>query len=166
MILETARLVLRRFQLKDLSQLHFYRNDPLCARYQEWEDTTLDELHLFIQRNQTRSLKDQQIQVAIATKEDDQLIGDLFVAKKGRTITLGFTTSPEFQRQGYMFEALSTFLPYLQTKYPQAEILCLVHPGNLASERLLAKLHFEKERYLAAFHSNVFILKKKPDTKR
>lgn len=32
MIIETDRLILRPFQLKDLSHLHLYRNDPLCAR--------------------------------------------------------------------------------------------------------------------------------------
>lgn len=160
MMIETPRLILRRFQLKDLSQLHFYRNDPLCARYQEWEDTTLDELYQFIQKNQNLSLDDQQIQIALASKIDDQLIGDIFIAKKGRTITLGFTTSPIFQRQGYMFEALTAFLPYLRKRYPQSAIICLVHPGNLASEKLLAKLHFEKETYIPDFNSNVFSLPK------
>lgn len=161
MIIETARLVLRQFQLKDLSQLHFYRNNPLCTRYQEWEDTTLDELDLFIQENMTRSLNDQQIQLAIASKKDDQLIGDIFVAKKGKTITLGFTTSPPYQRQGYMFEALTTFIPYLQKQFPLSDIICLVHPGNIASEHLLYKLHFEKEEYIPEFNSNIFTIKKK-----
>lgn len=161
MFIQAPRLILRRFQLKDLSQLHFYRNDPLCAKYQEWEDTTLDELNLFIQKNRTRSLEDQQIQIALATKANDQLIGDIFVAKKGRTITLGFTISPRFQRQGYMFEALTAFIPYLHAKYPKSDILCLVHPGNIASEGLLKKLHFKKETYIKDFNSNVFVMQKK-----
>lgn len=161
MIIKTPRLILRQFQLKDLSQLHFYRNDPLCAQYQEWENTTLDELDLFIHENMTRSLNDQQIQLAIASKKDDQLIGDLFVAKKGRSITLGFTTSPPFQRQGYMLEALTAFIPYLQSQFPLADIICLVHPGNIASERLLSKLHFVKEEYIEEFNSNIFTIKKK-----
>lgn len=160
MIIETDRLTLRPFQLKDLSHLHLYRNDPLCARYQTWENTTIEELKFFIKENMTRSLDDQQIQIALAAKETDQLIGDIFIAKKGHTITLGFTTSPPHQRKGYMLEALTAFIPYLQKRFPSSEIICLVHPGNHASEQLLKKLHFIKEEYIESFNSDVFVLKK------
>lgn len=60
-----------------------------------------------------------------------------------------------------MFEALSHFIPYLQDLFPVAEFICLIHPGNIASERLVAKLHFEKEGYIGEFDSNVFVLKAK-----
>ena len=145
MIIETDRLILRPFQLKDLSHLHLYRNDPLCARYQAWENTTIEELKFFIKENMTRSLDDQQIQIALAAKETDQLIGDIFIAKKGHTITLGFTTSPPHQRKGYMLEALTAFIPYLQKRFPSSEIICLVHPGNHASEQLLKNFTLSKK---------------------
>ncbi len=161
MMIDTPRLTLRQFQLKDLSSLHYYRNHPVCTKFQNWDDTTLEELDLFIKSNMQRSIQDQQMQIALARKETDELVGDIFLAKKGRTITLGFTTSPQFQRQGYMFEALSHFIPYLQDLFPVAEFICLIHPGNIASERLVAKLHFEKEGYIGEFDSNVFVLKAK-----
>lgn len=161
MMIDTPRLTLRQFQLKDLSSLHYYRNHPVCKKFQNWEDTTLEKLDVFIKSNMQRSVHDQQMQIALALKETNELVGDIFLAKKGKTITLGFTTSPHFQRQGYMFEALSHFIPYLQDLFPVSDIICLIHPGNIASEHLVAKLHFEKEGYIDEFDSNVFVLKAK-----
>lgn len=123
MMIDTPRLTLRQFQLKDLSSLHYYRNHPVCKKFQNWEDTTLEELDVFIKSNMQRSVRDQQMQIALALKETNELVGDIFLAKKGKTITLGFTTSPHFQRQGYMFEALSHFIPYLQDLFPISNVL-------------------------------------------
>lgn len=42
-----------------------------------------------------------------------------------------------FQRKGYIFELLTSLIPFLFQKYDDYEICCLVHPENIASKSLI-----------------------------
>ena len=47
--LETPRLIIRRFQDKDLAAFVDYRNDPEVARYQSWDSISAPRAQSFIQ---------------------------------------------------------------------------------------------------------------------
>ena len=47
--LETPRLIIRRFQDRDLAAFVEYRNDPEVARYQGWNSISRPQAQSFIQ---------------------------------------------------------------------------------------------------------------------
>ncbi|BCN29956.1 acetyltransferase [Anaeromicropila herbilytica] len=156
-MLYTSRLHLRKFKVKDIDELYKYRNNQECAKYQEWEDTSREYLTQFIEDNKLKQIEDDEIQLAIALKDTDELVGDVYIAKKGKTITLGFTTSPTYQRKGYMYEMLHELISYLWRIYSDYEICGLVHPENDASMRLMEKLGFHKEELIEEWNSQVYV---------
>lgn len=157
MLLQTSRLILRPFQLQDYSHLHAHH--PLTIEPHSNHETTLfDELDLFLSEARKDTLE-KQMQIALVLKEKQDLIGDITVTYRNQSLALSFATLPEFQRQGYMHEALTLFLPYLESRYPTLNIVCLVPKSNLISQQLLKNLHFEQTQYVSDFDCHLYIRK-------
>lgn len=155
--LETKRLVLRNLKYEDLNTLFEYRNDPHCAKYQRWDNTSLDYLKGLIEKNNTARILDKKtMQVAIGLKSSNELIGDMFIAFKDNTITLGYTIATKHQRNGYAYEILKGVMTYIFDNFSNYEIACLVHPNNEPSIKLLEKLNFKNEGYVKSIDSVVF----------
>lgn len=155
--LETKRLVLRNLQVEDLNTLFEYRNDPHCAKYQRWNDTSVEYLEALIEKNKLAKILDKKtMQVAIGLKTSYELIGDMFIAFKDNTITLGYTISTKYQRNGYAYEMLKEVIDYIFDNFENYEIVCLVHPNNEPSINLLEKLNFKNEGYVKVIDSIVF----------
>lgn len=157
MLLETARLFLRPFQLQDYSHLHS-RHHPTIASHPDHEMTLFDELDLFLTEPKNHPLE-KQIRIALILKEKQALIGDLTVTYRDKTLALSFATQPEYQKQGFMHEALTAFLPYLQNHYPALEIVCLVPKNNQISQQLLQNLNFAPVQYLSDFDCHLYTRK-------
>lgn len=152
------RWILRRFEHRDLKNLYLYRNNEACSRYQRWDATSEESLKDLIEKHQNRELEDGDIYLAIADSYTDELIGEVYIALKEKTITLGYTISPEYQRKGYAYEVLSTLIPELLNEYTGFEIVCLVHSNNQPSKKLLEKLGFKKQGCKARIYSKIFSL--------
>lgn len=78
----------------------------------------------------------------------NELIGDIYLAFKDKTITLGYTIAPKHQRKGYAYEILQSIIFYFFNNFDEYEIVCMVHHDNKTSKMLLEKLNFENEGYL------------------
>jgi [ribosomal protein S5]-alanine N-acetyltransferase len=157
-ILESDRLVIRNLKSDDITSLYEYRNDYNCAKYQAWADTSKKYLKEFIENQKNKTIEDNRLQLAIAIKTTNELIGDIFVSIKDRTISLGYTIKPKFQRQGYAYETLKEFIKYLFNRFKGYEIVCMVHPENEASKNLLKKMNFINEGYFEKRNSIVYSL--------
>lgn len=158
-MLETNRLYLRRFEDNDIDFFYKYRNDPLCKKYQSWEDTSRKYLIEFIHEQKEKCLKDgDSIQRVIVLKETDQMIGDIFLALKGRTFTIGYTLSPEYWHHGYAREMIGAVTNTLLKHYPDYEIVALIHPDNKASIALVESLGFVRELYLILEDTVIYVL--------
>jgi RimJ/RimL family protein N-acetyltransferase len=158
MILETERLLLRNFKYDDLDLLYKYRNELNCAKYQSWDDTSREYLQSFIKEEKNKIVKGETLQLAISLKNNNELIGDTYIAFKNKTITLGYTISPQHQRKGYAYEILQSIISHLFKNFDDHEIVCMVHPDNEASKMLLEKLNFENEGYLKEIDSLIYSL--------
>src|SRR5215207_9764855 len=68
--LGSPRLVLRRFAMTDTDAFAAYRADPLVARYQDWERSSLTEAATFIrrQRRQVPGVPGRWTQIALALR--------------------------------------------------------------------------------------------------
>lgn len=154
---ETKRLWLRNVKSTDANIIYDYRNHPLCARYQRGQIKTLCGITELIERrkNDVISMRSPSL-VAVAIKQTDELIGEINVMPQDGIITLGYTFSYKYHRQGYAFEALSTLLDMLHRQYPDSESICYTDPKNLPSIKLLKKLGYKDMGYIPAINACVF----------
>ena len=147
--LESERLILRSFENRDLDEFVAYRADPEVARYQGWENFTIDDGKRFIKDMSAAEIDvpGTWFQIALVLKESDQLVGDLAVHTHddARQVEVGFTLSSQFQGQGYAAEALRRFLTYLFVELDKHRVIAITDAENLAAQRLLEKLCFRLE---------------------
>src|SRR6185503_6667165 len=106
----TERLILRRLHEKDIEALVAYRSDPEVARYQNWTEVTECEARGLIKSKQQTpfGVLGVWLQIAIALRETDALIGDIGVCASpdGHIAEIGFTLSAGHQGKGFATEAV------------------------------------------------------------
>ena len=151
--LHTHRLVLRRFTEADAPAFLAYRNDPRIARYQGWESCSPAEAAEFVQCHAVRAfgLPGEWLQIAIALKESNQLIGDCAVrvhAPDARQATIGGTLCRPFHRQGFAVEALSCLLECLFVGLKLHRVVADTDVENAAAWRLMEQLGLRREGHL------------------
>jgi RimJ/RimL family protein N-acetyltransferase len=150
---ETKRLILRRFTARDAEAFLAYRNDPRIAQYQSWEGCTAEEATEFVHRQATRQfgVPGEWLQIAVALKESDQLIGDCAVRihpQEPRQATIGVTFAQAYQKRGYAVEALSGLLDCLFARAKLHRVVADTDPKNTAAWRLMERLGLRREGHL------------------
>ena len=148
MILETTRLQMRAFEVRDAEAFAAMRQDPEVARYQSWEpDFSYSQARDFISELQKAKLgtAGEWYQIAIADKRSDEFLGDIgvFFDEEGKgEVTLGYTMSSAAQGNGYATESMDALLDYLSENFSAVKASALTDVLNLPSQRLLEKLGF------------------------
>lgn len=151
--LPTPRLVLRRFTEADVAAFFAYRNDPKIARYQSWEGIELAAATEFVRHQQLQEagVPGQWLQIAIALKDTNALIGDCALkvqAHDPRQATIGGTLARRFQRQGFAAEALSCLLDALFDRLKLHRVVADVDVENTAAWALMEQLGLRREGHL------------------
>ena len=138
-VLETKRLVLREFEEKDLEEFMKYRNNTSWMRFQNFKnlDKNAFRAKLLIPLD-----FDKGSQLVISKKEDNVLIGDLYIMREGKRIYLGYAINPDYSRNGYMKEMVTETLKFLQFRYPGCLIVAETDIDNISSIKLLEKVGF------------------------
>lgn len=155
--LETGRLLLRRFGEGDLEPFLAYRNDPVVARYQDWEGCTEAEaLHMIrtLEREEPFA-PGEWFQFAVELKETGRLVGDLGfrVEPDGRQAEVGYTLAREHWGNGYASEAVSCLLEHAFGVLGLHRVHATVDQQNAPSAALLERLGLRRE---AAFVENAW----------
>ncbi len=155
--LKTARTVLRRLEPKDVAVMHDYRNNDLCARYQRGQTRDRAGIEDLIRRRaaDTLGVEDNAL-LAVALADTDEMIGEIVVMPNEGTISLGYTFSYKYHRQGYAYETLSALIHHLHETYPAWDFVSFTDPQNTPSRNLLLKLGYRDMGYLPAKDSRVF----------
>ena len=148
--LYSPRLVLRNIYPRDLKDFLLYRSDPDVCRYQDWETFDKDEALNFIHDQTDKSLRNTEewIQIAVALKDSDQLVGDCALKRTdidGSIAEVGYTIAPLYQGNGYAVEAVTLLIKTLFEDHHVHRIMARVDPRNDASIKLLHRLGFELE---------------------
>ena len=151
--LHTTRLLLRRFGEADVQPFLAYRSDPAVSRYQSWETCDLAEATEFVRRHQSQEagVPGQWLQIAIALKDTNALIGDCAFkvqAHDPRQATIGVTLARENHGQGFATEALSCLLAALFERLKLHRAVADTDPENTASWTLLERLGLRREGHL------------------
>lgn len=134
----TPRCCIRQFCEKDLPFFIQYRNNADWIKYQGFCGLSLEEYR--------RELLQQHplcegIQLAVADRQTDILLGDLYLRQEGTVCWIGYTIDPAHARQGYTFEAVGALIRFL-FEHGIHTIKAGALPQNTASISLLTKLGF------------------------
>ncbi len=156
-MLETNRCIVRQFEEKDLESFMVYRNNDEWMKYQGFKNLSKDEYKkaLLVPLDITKGM-----QLAIIDKAINTLIGDLYVSKKEKTISIGYTINPDFSRKGYVTEVLKAYLPELQERFSDCEIIAMTEKENIPSKNLLLKLGFVYDEWIEKWQSEVYVYSK------
>ena len=157
-MLETDRCILRSFKEKDLDSFMTYRNNEEWVKYQNFKNLTKEQYReaLLVPLNLENG-----VQLAIADKNSDILVGDIFIAKKEKAITIGYSINPIYSRKGYISEILKALLPKLRANYPDYEIIAMTEKDNIPSKNLLIKLGFIYRGWIDKWQSEVYVFSQK-----
>ncbi|KAA0940597.1 MULTISPECIES: GNAT family N-acetyltransferase [Streptomyces] len=151
MLLETPRLVLRRFRAADAAPLAAYRSDPAVARFQSWTPpVSLDAAARLVRTLAEGSPREPGwFQYAVELKADHCLVGDVGVRlhENRRQAEIGFTLAGDRQGHGYAAEAVGAVLDDLFRRGLH-RVSAECDARNTRSARLLRRLGFVQEGLL------------------
>jgi RimJ/RimL family protein N-acetyltransferase len=156
-LLETDRLFLRNLEQRDADDMFDYRNNDICARYQRGQIKDFDGIVALIDRRKDDVISvDAPFIIAVALKSNNEMVGEIVVMPQDGAITLGYTFSYQYHRNGYAFEALSALIEVLHERFPEWEFICFTETENKASMALLLKLGYTDLGYSEKKTSQVF----------
>lgn len=155
--IETERLYLRNTIPCDAAVMFDYRNNELCSRYQRGQTKDYEGIAKLVERRKNDVLSvEAPFMVAVAIKETNEMIGEIVVMPKDNTISLGYTFSYKYHRQGYAFESLVVLIDILHKMVPDWEFISFTEPQNVASMGLLLKLDYKNLGYVPSMESQAF----------
>jgi len=148
--IQTARLLVRRFQDGDLATFVQYRNDPEVARYQGWDSIPEARAAAIIQEQQEiePGVPGQWFQFAIELKETHQLVGDCglsVLVQDARQAQLGITLARAHQGQGLATEAVNAVLDYAFINLDLHRVIATVDVENVRSAALMERVGLRRE---------------------
>ena len=158
--LNTARLIVRRFEDRDVEAFWRLRNDPEVARHQGWPfPYSESEAASFVEAmaREPVIVKGEWFQFVIEHGSDAVLIGDIGVradSLTGKEVEIGYSLDPAYQGQGLMGEALTALFTYLFEVLGKKRLVAVTHAINDKSCRLLQRLHFTLEGTLGNIDPN------------
>lgn len=154
-IAETERLILRRYESKDLEDLYEYLSDPQVVEHEPYEAMSLDEVKGNLE---WRILSDEM--VAVELKSNHKMIGNVYIGKRDfDALEIGYVFNKNYWGKGYAKESCAkliemAFADGIHRIYAECD------PKNPSSWRLLEALGFEREAHLKR---NVYFKKDEND---
>lgn len=152
MIVETERLVLRRFTLADADFMLALMNDPAWLRFiGDRGIRTNDDARDYIQSSLLAGYERFGFGMYVTElKESGLAIGICGLLKKPalKDVDLGFAFLPKFWGKGYAFESASAVLALGKNSFGLTRIVAVTSPDNYNSIKVLEKLGFKFEQML------------------
>ena len=152
MRIETERLILRNFELKDKEDLCEYMLQRVDALYEGYPDFTVEKgEEEIINRSKSDEF------YAIERKEDHKVIGNVYMGKREfNSRELGYVLNEKYHRKGYATEACKGIMNYF---FEQGlhRIYAETAPENIPSWKLMEKLGLTREAHFrqnVSFHSD------------
>ena len=143
-MLDTERLVIRRFQAGDWSDLNDYLSDPDVVFYEPYCIFTIEESKSeAIRRSHDTDFW------AVCLKDGGKVIGNLYLSKQDfDTYELGFVFNKKYQGQGYALESAKALVNFTFSKLEARRIIAMCNPENKKSWRLIERLGLRREGHL------------------
>jgi RimJ/RimL family protein N-acetyltransferase len=150
-IITTDRLIIRKYEEKDLDDLYEYLSDEEVVRFEPYSALSLEET----KKNLEWRVSSDEI-FAIELKSTGKMIGNVFLGKREcETLELGYVLNRKFWGNGYAFEACYAMCANVFSNGThRIEANC--DPLNSASWKLLEQLGFVREGHL---HKDIYFRK-------
>ena len=147
MILETERLILRRWKESDAEDLYIYASNPDVGPIAGWPPHQSVEESLDVIKNVLNGKE----AYAICLKEDGKAIGALELKLHGHTdmterddeCELGYWLGKLFWGQGFMTEAAREILRHAFEDICMSKVWCGYYEGNAKSKHVQEKVGFK-----------------------
>lgn len=141
-MLQTERLVLRRFCQEDLQDLHEYLSDEEVVKFEPYHAMDINAVREnLIWRISTDEM------VAVELPSQHKLIGNVYVGKRDfQSLELGYVFNKNYWGKGYAYESC---LAIIKEAFAHGvhRIFAECDPQNQNSWKLLEKLCFQKEAH-------------------
>jgi RimJ/RimL family protein N-acetyltransferase len=151
----TERCKIRRFKEEDIDDFMTYRNNEHWMKYQLFKGLTKEEYRKALLNDDSVETG---IQLAVSDIITDMLIGDIYLKKENEVFWIGYTISPDYSRQGYMYEIVVSLIRQLKTVPECTKIAAGTDPENTSSKGLLKKLGFDFWYFDDTSNEEVYIL--------
>lgn len=150
--LETERLVLRKIEEKDVSDIFEYLSDEEVMRHYGTKPFLNIEQALQTISNYERVFSEQSgIRWGITLKGEDKVIGSCFyddINFEHCRIDLGYVLNKKYWRQGITKEAVQAIINYGFNNMNINRYQSVIEPENLPSQKLVESLGFQREGLL------------------
>lgn len=145
---ETERLILRRYEKRDLQDFFEYVSDAAVVQYEPYRPMSLQEAAENLEwRISTEEM------VAVELKASRKMIGNVYLgAQDFQALELGYVFNRNYWENGYAKESCTALIERAFARGAH-RIYAECDPQNTASWRLLESLGFVREAY---FKKNVF----------
>lgn len=149
MRIETDRLILKKPTLKDVGDLVEAGND-----YEIHYNSFFLMKFPFGKKEATEVIKEKNKNLkrfAIELKNSKKIIGlvDLYnINEKEKKLKLGYWIGQKYRRVGYATEAVKAIIKYAFENFKIEKIIATTLVNNLASQKFLEKLEFERQKVL------------------
>ena len=145
-MIETDRLLIRKFKVSDYNDLYEYLSDPVTYVFEPGSPVTLGEAKVLArQRSKGNDFS------AVVLKQNNKMIGHLYLEhlepKERLTWELGYIFNPAYQRKGYASKASAALTDYAFKNFVVHRIMARCNPDNIASWKLLERIGFKREGY-------------------
>jgi len=149
-LIETDRLLIRRFKVSDYNDLYEYLSNPVTYLFEPGKPVTLGEAKVL-----TKLRYKGNDFFAVVLKQSNKMIGHLYLKQlepeERLTWELGYIFNPAYQRKGYASEASAALTEYAFKNLKAHRIMARCNPDNIASWKLLEKIGFKREGYFEKF---------------
>ena len=142
-ILETERLILRRYEGRDIDDLYEYLSDVEVVRFEPYRPMSMEEVK---ENLEWRISTDEMI--AVELKSNHKMIGNVYLGKRDfDALEIGYVFHREYWGKGYAKESCKALISKAFADGVH-RIFAECDPQNLSSWRLLEVLGFEREAFL------------------
>jgi RimJ/RimL family protein N-acetyltransferase len=146
LMLETDRLIIRKFIPADWQDLYEYLSLPETYRFEPGEPVSIEQAQQI-----TRERSQGNDFFAVVLKSNQRMIGHLYFNQvepiEFLTWELGYIFNPAYQCQGYCTEAAQRMLEYGFRDLRAHRITAYCDPDNPASWKVLEKIGMEREGF-------------------
>jgi [ribosomal protein S5]-alanine N-acetyltransferase len=149
-VIETERLILRKFTTEDAPFMLKLLNTPAWLRFIGDRNVhTVEEAKQFLLNGYLKSYETHGFGFYLAMEKTTQNpIGMCGLVKRNtlEDVDIGFAFLPDFVGKGYGFEAASATLNYAENVLKLEKVIAIVDPENVVSIALIKKIGLQFER--------------------
>ena len=142
-ILETDRLILRKYCKNDLSDLYEYLSDEEVVKYEPYKPMSIEE----VEKNLEWRISTDEM-IAVELKANQKMVGNIYLGKRDcESLEIGYVFNRNYWGNGYAKESCSVLIEKAFSEGVH-RIFAECDPCNLNSWKLLEGLGFLREAHL------------------